>query len=123
MSFRILLADDYPDALRSIRQVLELAGHEVVVAEDGAAALRAALRSRPHVAIIDLDLPIVEGYALARCIRTSEELRGMVLICLSGSPLSDAEHMDGRSGFDYHLQKPVQPRRLLDLLDSLALRV
>ncbi len=71
-SCRVLLVDDNIDALESMAKLLELSGHDVETAQDGLAGLEAARRFRPKVALLDIDLPGMSGYTLAKTMRSKE---------------------------------------------------
>src|SRR5262245_2475610 len=117
---RILLADDYADSATSMARLLELVGYEVFTAFDGIAAFNRALVVRPHVALIDLALPRLDGLTLARCFRAQPLLRDTALICLSGRILIDDEERVLSSAFDRLLTKPVIADTLIEVLDSVA---
>lgn len=110
---RILLVDDYPDALETWGLFLELHGYEVLTAADGQAAVDLALSSHPDVIVMDLDLPGLSGYEAARLIRQRVETSRIPLIAATG--YSQGRQLDEarRAGFDSVLVKPCDPDRLL----------
>ena len=109
---RILLVDDNLDAARSTELLLEQAGHQVVLAHDGPKAVELALSHRPDVAILDVGLPILDGYAVARELR---QRTNIPLIALSGYlPESTTGLL-----FDAYLVKPVEPDELVRVLAGL----
>jgi CheY-like chemotaxis protein len=115
---RVLVVDDNVDAAQSIAEFLRLAGHHVAVAHDGRAALVKADAIRPEVALIDLDMPGMDGIELATRLRTVSEARGdtVVLIALTGlGQESDVARTLG-AGFAEHLTKPADPEHLLAIL-------
>jgi CheY-like chemotaxis protein len=111
-----LIVDDSPDARESLRLLLELAGHEVETAEDGTTGLAKLRRFRPDVALIDLALPGMDGYTVARTARQSAEARGIRLVALTGYGGAEDRDEALAAGFDVHLTKPVDPDRLEDLV-------
>ena len=112
----ILVVEDNADERESLRVALELQGHRVVAVADGAAALAAARRQRPSAALLDIGLPGMHGYELARRLR--EELgAGVLLVALTGYGGAAEERRALESGFDRHLTKPVAPE---DLAHTLA---
>jgi PAS domain S-box-containing protein len=113
---RVLIVDDSPDARESLRLLLELAGHEVETAEDGPTGLAKLRTFRPDVALIDLALPGIDGYTVARTARMSSEARGIRLVALTGYGGAEDRKKALAAGFDVHLTKPVDPARLEDLV-------
>ena len=98
-----------------LRQLLEHAGHEVHDAGDGPQGIDAALRLEPDVALIDVGLPEIDGYEVARRIR-AESRRDMLLVALTGYGLAEDRERALAAGFDLHLVKPVDFDRLFDVL-------
>ncbi len=116
---RILVADDNPDARESLAALLALSGHEVFRAQDGSDALQSAERHRPHVVLLDIGMPLADGYEVARQIRRQPWGRDMVLIALTGWGQESDRRRSQEAGFNNHLTKPVDP----DVLDELLARV
>lgn len=115
---RVLLIEDNADAREMLRMMLELAGHAVYDAPDGARGLELLSVVRPDVAIIDIGLPRMDGYQVARRIREDAHGRGMLLVALTGySSAGDIERSSSH-GFDVHLVKPVDPDQLARLLEG-----
>lgn len=118
---RMLVVEDHADSARSLSLLLELLGHEVEVVADGRKALEAVERFRPAVVLLDIGLPGMDGYEVARRLRA----RGSkaLLVSLTGYG-RDADKLRSReAGFDHHLVKPVEPETLKKLIASMALRV
>jgi len=113
---RILVVEDNDDARDAVRLLLEAAGHEVHEASDGRAGLKAALETKPDVAIVDLGLPGIDGFELARRLRATGAPIRLVALTGYGQPEDQARSME--AGFDMHLVKPVDEQRLLAALDS-----
>ncbi|WP_432260708.1 hybrid sensor histidine kinase/response regulator [Cupriavidus sp. TMH.W2] len=105
---RILLVDDNRDAADSLAMLLEMCGHEVTIAYDGAEALHVAPRCRPHIALIDLAMPGMDGFEVVRAMRgvAGTELTRFVALTGFGLP-ADRQHTEA-AGFDAHLVKPVE---------------
>jgi CheY-like chemotaxis protein len=116
MSRRVLIVEDQPDGREALRLLVESCGHEVQTAADGPAGLQQALSWQPEVAVIDIGLPSLDGYELARSIRVALS-ESMFLIALTaygkaGEALAN--------GFDVHLTKPADPDKLCRLIASCA---
>jgi signal transduction histidine kinase len=116
---RILLADDNADALESLATVLRLRGHEVFSASNGAIALESAGRHVPEVALLDIGMPLLDGYEVARRIRAQEWGKGMTLVALTGWGQDADRRRSREAGFDTHLVKPLDLDQLANLLAQL----
>jgi len=116
---RILLVDDNADAALSLAMLLRCFGHEVESYHEGAAALEAAEELRPEVALIDISMPGMDGYQVARRLRLLPGLQGIVLIALTGYGREEDRRQSYAAGFDHHLVKPVKLDELTQLLASL----
>jgi signal transduction histidine kinase len=116
---RILLADDNRDALESLAQLLELGGHEIHKAGDGVQALEAANRVRPELVLLDIGMPGMDGYEVARHIRSQPWGRATTLIALTGWGQETDRMRSREAGFDSHCIKPLDLQRLYSLLESL----
>jgi len=115
-SRHVLVVEDNPDARETLSMLLELGGHRVETAADGAAALEKALALQPELALIDVGLPNIDGYEVARRIRASHGIRRPYLIALTGygSPEDRARAVE--AGFDRHVVKPVDPETLSEIM-------
>jgi CheY-like chemotaxis protein len=103
----VLVVEDNVDAALTLVDLLRLWGHQVEVVHDGAAAVEAALRYRPRVVLLDIGLPGMDGYEVARRLRRAPETRGALLVAVTGYG-QDADRTRSReAGFDHHLVKPV----------------
>jgi signal transduction histidine kinase/integral membrane sensor domain MASE1 len=120
---RVLIVEDNDDARETLKMCLELAGCSVSCAEDGSRGVQAARAERPDVALVDIGLPGLDGYEVARRIRAAPEGRSIHLVALTGYGQEEDKRLAEEAGFDAHLVKPVAPERLLDLIASLAPRV
>jgi signal transduction histidine kinase len=119
---RILVADDNPDALASLAEVLKLQGHEVFSAANGTLALECAERHRPDVALLDIGMPLLDGYEVARRIRAQPWGAQVTLLALTGWGQEPDRRRSQSAGFDQHLVKPLDLARLNALLGRLPLR-
>ena len=113
---RILIVEDNIDAQQTLKLLLEAWGHEVHVASDGGAGLEAVLRLQPDLALIDIGLPKIDGYEVARRIAAAHMARAPLLVALTGYGDPDQRDAALRSGFDVHLVKPADPQQLLEIL-------
>jgi PAS domain S-box-containing protein len=113
---RILVVDDNVDSADSLAVLLRLQGYEAAVAHDGLTAVEMALRTLPHVVLLDIGLPGLNGYEVARRLRDSPQGAGMQLIALTGWGEASDRKLARAAGFDEHLVKPVNHDRLLALL-------
>ena len=107
----ILVAEDNPDSREMLKALLEAAGHQVRVANDGPQAVEAARLHRPDLALIDLGLPGFDGYEVARRIRRDLG-RNIRLVAITGYGQAEDRRMTAEAGFDMHLVKPVSPEQL-----------
>jgi two-component system, sensor histidine kinase len=119
-SRRVLIVEDNQDAQDALKCLLELWGHEVMVASDGASGIQSALAHRPDVALVDLGLPTVDGYEVARQIRAAVGAAAPLMIALTGYGAPEQRAQALSAGFDLHIVKPVDPDRLATLLDEYA---
>jgi PAS domain S-box-containing protein len=117
---RVLAVDDNVDAADGLALLLDLQGHEARVAYDGAGALEAARNFRPDVAILDIGMPVMDGYELARRLRRMPETEKAVLVAMTGWGQEDDVRKAKEAGFDHHLVKPSDPAALEKLLAALA---
>jgi len=120
---RILVADDNSDALESLATLLELSGHEVFSAANGALALESAERHLPEVALLDIGMPKLDGYEVARRIRAQPWGRRITLVALTGWGQESDRRRSGEAGFDSHLVKPLDLDKLTALLENLPVSV
>jgi CheY-like chemotaxis protein len=116
---RILIVDDNVDSARGTARLLQLAGHDVRVAYDGHQALEIARDYRPQFVILDIVLPGMDGYEVARQLRGDPRLRDAVIIAASGYSEDDYRRPE-EAGFDHHLVKPIDHNALRAILDRPA---
>jgi CheY-like chemotaxis protein len=112
----VLVVDDNTDAAQSLADLLGLLGHDARTAHDGEAGVAAAEAFRPHLVLMDLGMPRLNGYDAARRIRAEPWGGGMVLVALTGWGQEDDRRRTAEAGFDRHLVKPVDPAALAGLL-------
>jgi PAS domain S-box-containing protein len=115
-SRRVLVVDDNVDGLETLALLLEMSGHQVRTASDGFAALVVAGEFRPEVVLLDIGLPGLDGYEVARRLRADPTFTGMRLIALTGWGQDTDRERSSQAGFDLHLVKPVDPAELRRVL-------
>jgi len=120
-SRRILIVDDNEDSARSLEMLLQLAGHEVLLAGDGPGALEEAQRSRPEVILLDIGLPGMDGYEVARQLRGKNASPRPAIVALTGYGQEQDRNEALNAGFDLHMIKPVDHQELCDWLASLEM--
>jgi signal transduction histidine kinase/ActR/RegA family two-component response regulator len=118
---RVVLADDNVDFAESLQTILEMHGHRVVVVNDGEAALAAVRRQLPDVAVLDIGMPGLNGYEVARRLRADAATAALTLIAVTGWGQATDKQAAADAGFDKHLLKPLNPDDLLDILAALPL--
>jgi len=115
-SLRVLVVDDNADSAAGLAILLEMTGNEVRTAHDGVEALGAADRFRPDVVLLDIGMPKMDGYEVARTIRRQPWAERTVLIAVTGWGEASDRLRSGEAGFDHHLVKPVDIGGLMELL-------
>jgi PAS domain S-box-containing protein len=115
---RILVVDDNVDAARTVTALLTVWGHEVHAAYNGPTALEAVQSFRPEIVLLDIGLPGMSGYDVARRLRAEPSLKGLVIAALTGYGQDSDRQRSFEAGFDYHLTKPPDPSLLQTLLAS-----
>jgi CheY-like chemotaxis protein len=106
-SLRVLVVDDNVDAAHTLTVLLKKSGHEVQEANDGPSALEAALGFRPNLIVLDIGLPGMNGFEVAKKIRNEPELAEVVLVAMTGYGQEADKQRSRESGFDHHLVKPA----------------
>jgi CheY-like chemotaxis protein len=112
----VLLVEDNRDARETLRAWLEELGYHVYVAADGFEGLDLARAEKPTIALIDIGLPGLDGYQLARTLRETDECRDAFLVAITGYGRPEDSARAREAGFDVHLVKPVQPERLAHVI-------
>jgi signal transduction histidine kinase len=116
---RVLVVDDNVDSADSLAELLRVWGHEVQAVYNGSQALAAAPAFRPELALLDIDMPDMSGYELARQLRTRDGLDGTAYVALTGYGQEEDRRRSTAAGFRAHLVKPVDPEGLRQLLATL----
>jgi signal transduction histidine kinase/ActR/RegA family two-component response regulator len=117
---RVLVVDDNRDAADSLGLLLELLGAQVEVVHDGPAALRALERYQPAVVVLDIGMPGMDGYEVARRIRQHAQARDVVLVALTGWGQEEDRRRCRSAGFDHHLTKPIDVQAFQALMGAIA---
>lgn len=115
---RVMVVDDNRDAADSMAVFLELAGLETTVQLDGPCALDAAAAWAPHVVLLDIGLPGLDGYEVARRLRAAPGGAAALLIALTGYGQQDDRRRAHEAGFDVHLVKPADPDAVVELIQE-----
>jgi two-component system CheB/CheR fusion protein len=118
---RILVVDDNLHSAESLAVLVKLWGHEARVAHDGPEAIEVALEFRPHVMLLDIGLPRLDGYKVARRLRQEPGLDDLLLIAMTGYGQDEDRRRSREAGFDHHLVKPVDLTRLEAMLAGTGL--
>ena len=113
---RVLVVEDNEDAREALTLLLEESGHDVRAAADGLEALREAEQFMPNVVLLDIGLPGLDGYAVARKLRELPCCSDALLVAITGYGQPEDRALARAAGFDHHLLKPVEPMRLFELL-------
>jgi DNA-binding response OmpR family regulator len=112
---RVLVVDDNEDAALSLAMMLDVMGYEVRTAHDGLEAVQAADEFLPEAALLDIGLPHLSGYDVARHIR-SKRGEDVLLVAITGWGTAEDVKRSQDAGFDHHFTKPADPMRLRDIL-------
>jgi two-component system cell cycle response regulator DivK len=113
MSKRILVVEDQPDNRQIIRDMLAGTDYEMTEAEDGEQALAAVAKQRPQLILISAQLPIIDGYQVARQIKADPALRSIPIIAVTSHALDGEEQTVRAAGCDGYVPEPYSPRQLL----------
>ncbi|HET6892753.1 MAG TPA: response regulator [Pyrinomonadaceae bacterium] len=114
-----LVVDDVPDVTDMLSVLLGHAGWEVVTAASAAAALAAAREAQFDIVISDIGMPMMNGYELARTLRSQPGYEKIPMVAVTGYSMFDDRERSLAAGFDAHLTKPIEPHVLLDLIETL----
>ena len=113
MSKRILVVEDQADNRRILQDLLTRAGYEIILAENGQEALEVVARERPNLILMDIQLPLLDGYEATRLIKANPALRAIPIIVITSYALSGDESKAKAAGSDAYFAKPFSPRALL----------
>ena len=117
--YRVLVAEDIPDAAEMMRLMIECMGHDVRIAVDGMQAVAVAQEFRPQIALLDIGMPRMDGYEAARRIREALG-RNVILVALTGWGQEEDQRRAYAAGFDRHVTKPAEPSVLESLIASVS---
>ena len=118
MAKRILIVEDHPDNRRILRDFLRKSGFELVEAEDGVQALAAAQSHRPDLILMDIQLPVMDGYEATRRLKADPALRSIPIIVITSYALSGDENKARAAGCDAYVSKPFSTRKLLTKINE-----
>jgi CheY-like chemotaxis protein len=114
--FRVLIVDDNIDTATSLTMIIESWGFAAVVAHDGAAGLRLAREFQPHAVLLDIGLPVLDGFEVARQLRSLDEFAQTLIVASSGYNQEKDLERATAVGIDHYLIKPFDPAKLEQLL-------
>ena len=117
---RVLVVEDNVDAAESLSALLRLWGHEVRMVHDGLAAIDAAREQRPEVVLLDIGLPGLDGYQVAKRLREDSSMDGALLVAMTGYGQPEDRRRSREAGIHHHFVKPVEPFVLRTLLSNLG---
>ncbi len=117
-NLRILVVDDSVDAAETLAMLLQLSGHEVRTAHDGLAAIGAAIEFLPNVVLLDIGLPGMNGFEVAKRLRQEPAFANPLLVAMTGYGEALARQRSKEAGFDHHLVKPVDFEKVEAILAS-----
>jgi CheY-like chemotaxis protein len=112
---RVLVVDDIPDAAESMARVLASMGHEAAYVTRASQALAVAREMRPHLVFLDLGMPEMDGYTLARCLRAEFGFEDLRLVAITGWGRDEDRAASRQAGFDAHVSKPAS----VEVIDSI----
>jgi CheY-like chemotaxis protein len=119
-SLKVLVVDDNTDAAKGVALLLREFGHDTCLAHDGAGAMEVALEYIPDVVLLDIGLPVVSGYEVAKWIRQEPALKNVVLVALTGYGQESDRQRTHEAGFDHHLVKPADFTKVQSILSAVA---
>jgi two-component system CheB/CheR fusion protein len=120
--YRILIIEDNPLGARTMRMLLTRLGHNVEEAHSGPEGIESARRFHPQIVLCDIGLPGMDGYAVARAMRAEPGLGGVCLLAITGYGQVEDQRRSFEAGFDMHLTKPVDLKKLQELFNRSQLR-
>ncbi len=118
---RVLVVEDNEDVARSLAMLLELWGHDAEIVYRAEAALVAVQARRPAVVLMDIGLPGMDGYEVAKRLRRQHGCEDVLLVAMTGYGQEEDRRRAHEAGFDHHLVKPVDPDVLQDLLSKVGM--
>jgi len=115
---KILVAEDNPANLELMREILDIAGHEIVEARDGSEALRQAERAHPDLIMLDVNMPVLNGFEVLERLRAMPQLASTKIIALTAYAMRGDREKALRAGFDGYLTKPIDIPTLTDTIET-----
>jgi CheY-like chemotaxis protein len=120
LALRVLVVDDNRDAAQTLAMLLKIHGHDVQAVHDGRTAFEAALVFRPHLILLDLGLPGMNGFEVATKVRQDPELSQVVLVAMTGYGQESDKQRSQKAGFDLHLVKPADFEEIKQILATVS---
>ena len=117
---RVLIVDDSPISRELVRDILEPSGYEVFEAEDGVAALRKIEETQPHVVLLDIEMPGLDGYEVIRRLRQDSRFATLRVAAFTAHAMTDEREKALAAGFDDYISKPIRPAVLRTLITRLT---
>lgn len=117
---RVLVVDDNVDAAETLGLLLKASGHVVRTAYNGQTALEVAVEFRPNIVLLDIGLPEIDGYEVARRIRYEPDFSGVVLVAMTGYGTETDKRLSQRAGFNHHLVKPASFSKVKEILATVS---
>lgn len=115
---RILVAEDNPANLELMREILDLQGHEIVEARDGGEALRRAEEDRPDLILLDVNMPVMNGYEVLQHLRADPQLASTKVLALTAYAMRGDREKALQAGFDGYLTKPIDVQTLVQSIET-----
>jgi two-component system cell cycle response regulator DivK len=113
MSKKILVVEDTEDNRQILRDLLGMAGYEMVEAHDGAEGVAKAAEHRPDLILMDIQMPVMDGYEATRRIKANPDLKAIPIVAVTSYALSGDEQKTRDAGCDAYIAKPYSPRQML----------
>ncbi len=121
-SLRVLVVDDNVDAADSLGLLLEAAGHDAQMAYEGVSAVKVALKFRPHVVLLDIGLPRLDGYEVAKRLRQDASFVDVVMVAMTGYGQATDKLRSQDAGFNHHLVKPADFGEVQQILATVPVK-
>ena len=113
MSRKILVVEDSDDNRRILRDLFSMAGYDVIEAHDGAEGVAKAAEHKPDLILMDIQMPVMDGYEATRRIKANPELKAIPIVAVTSYALSGDEQKTRDAGCDAYIAKPYSPRQML----------
>ncbi len=115
---KILVAEDNPANLELMREILNMQGHEIVEARDGGEALLQAEMAHPDLILLDVNMPVLNGYEVLERLHANQQMAGIKVVALTAYAMRGDRERALQAGFDGYLTKPIDVRTLLETIDE-----